>query len=74
MKNEGIARGGPKASWKTIVRAPPPDRATSLAPRYSNSRRAASTAITSSATAMMASPTGPVTTSRNFRLVGIRTR
>jgi hypothetical protein len=35
---------------------------------YPNSSRTASTAITSSATAIMATPTGPRTTSRNLRL------
>jgi hypothetical protein len=62
---------GAKASWKTIVRAPPPDGATSLAARYSNSSRAASTAITSSATAIAATRAGPRTSSKNFRLVRI---
>ena len=46
--------------------------APSFLSRYPNNNRTASTAITSSATATMASPTGRGTTSRNFRPVGIR--
>jgi hypothetical protein len=41
--------------------------------RYPNSSRTASTAITSNATAIAATPNGPRASATNFRLVRIRT-